>query len=122
MKRSFEPVVLASDQEVCFVCVCCQGEERGLSFDTYNRPDTHGELRPVECSTCRGSGFIQYLATIKECPACEGSGVCSNCHGKYAREWEELPSEHQEAIFDEWEGELDFFESLPAQLTINRNW
>jgi len=117
----FKLSYVGEEQTLSFVCSACGEMSYESSYDTYNRPYKKYMHQPGQCRSCEGTGFMAGPGS-DICPDCEGSGICASCHGKYLREWFELPSEVQEEWHDHWKGTGSFPVHYNSLLALYRNW
>lgn len=116
----YQIVYAGENRELSFVCEHCSADRNKLTYDTYNRL-TDDESRAGECPSCRGTGF---LAGTRDtiCYDCRGTGLCSQCQGKCAVSWLELPRSTRRKWISRWERQGSFPTHYMALASLYRNW
>lgn len=119
---SFKPSFIGEDNEMCFICERCQvNQQEAISYDTYNRPLVTILRQPGQCVSCDGTGFLRG-SHGQLCPECGGTGVCSECDGRYARDWSDLSDETRALWTRWWDEHADEFESYGTAASFYRKW
>jgi len=117
----FRTVFTGEEHALSFLCERCTRPRMNSSFDTYNRPYA-GHFRHFgECVSCEGTGFNPRKDS-KLCNECGGSGICSDCNGKYSREWFGLSPYMREELLEHWEIYNIRPRHYAAVAGLYRNW